>query len=136
MKILNFTLALIMVSSSIAVEAKEAANRRSAPAKRSAMKVDPQVVFTYTSKIGQMLYAKVKHNYSGEAKMATVTFMINPDGRLTDIKLMTSSKNPALDKILIDTVTSSSPVEKAPPGITEPIKHQLGYMFSSDTKSK
>lgn len=102
--------------------------------KNSASEPSADVLFAYTSKIGIMINEKLRHNYTGPSKQATVTFNINTDGKFSNIKVAETTKNPALDKIALDTVASCSPAGKPPKGVTKPIPFRMGFLFSAETR--
>jgi TonB family protein len=58
--------------------------------------------------------------YSKDAAWASICFVVNKDGSITDLRVSHSSKNKEFDKIAYNALRKSSPLPPLPPEVTLP----------------
>lgn len=139
-----FGLALsILLSCTIPVYAEDAATEPDADeTKESNATEKPPVIRLNTDelKYASKLSHKIRKNWAqievDERKDLTITFFVDEDGGVSELKILKSSGSEELDQSGLDAVKQSAPFEQPPETMKPPKKMRLTFVFQKTEKEE
>ncbi len=81
-------------------------------------------------RIVQKVESNLKHVYSSSRKIVVVTFKLDPNGNASDIRIVTSSNDPDIDKAATDAIYRSTPFGKLPEECSNPFTFDYTFVFN------
>ncbi len=129
-KLFNLFLALSFCLTQPAFAEEEESTETKLPTKMSVEEI------SYVAHISRKIRKNWPKPEVDERKELTVSFLVDKDGEVSELKVLKSTGSEEMDQNGLDAITKSAPFEKTPTEMKTPKKLRLSFVFQKEKKEE